>query len=235
MSVAHHEPGTDAARLRQRGLRVTGPRLAILAMLEGVGGHRSADELVLALRRAGYHHARTTVYNALDDLARAKLVRAAPVDAGALRYETSGEDHHHFVCRGCGLIRNVAVAADLATRALPDIEGAKADELDVVYRGLCANCASQAAACRGSATGQVSEGSGGHSGHEQTRPDAGRHDAPGPSNGAHPEPDRSEGQRAAVGGDREPAMVGTRGVGGRSMSGASASAGTDQVVDLRGR
>lgn len=141
MSVAQHEPGTDAARLRQRGLRVTGPRLAILAMLEEVGGHRSADELVLALRRAGYHHARTTVYNALDDLARAKLVRAAPVDAGALRYESNGEDHHHFVCRNCGVIRNVAVAEDLSSRPLPAINGAKADELDVVYRGLCGRCA----------------------------------------------------------------------------------------------
>ncbi len=140
MTVAQHEPGADAARLRQRGLRVTGPRLAILAMLDEVGGHRSADELVLALRRAGYHHARTTVYNALDDLARAKLVRAAPVDAGALRYESADSPHHHFVCRRCGLIRNVAVADDLASRPLPELDGVELDELDVVYRGLCAAC-----------------------------------------------------------------------------------------------
>ena len=151
MSVAHHEPGTDAARLRQRGLRVTGPRLAILAMLEEVGGHRSADELVLALRRAGYHHARTTVYNALDDLARAKLLRAAPVDAGALRYESAGESHHHFVCRGCGLIRNVDVCDDLAARPLPRLDGAELDELDVVYRGLCVRCVAEAAARPGEA------------------------------------------------------------------------------------
>jgi len=140
MSVVHHDPGSDAARLRQRGLRVTGPRLAILSVLEQVGGHRSADELVLALRRGGYHHARTTVYNALDDLARAGLVRAAPVDAGALRYESAGPVHHHFVCRVCGEIRNVAVAEDLASRPLPDVDGAEADELDVVYRGQCESC-----------------------------------------------------------------------------------------------
>ena len=77
MTALRDEPMSDATRLRQRGLRVTGPRLAILATLEQVGGHRAVDELVLALRRAGYHHARTTVYNALDDLARAGLVRPA--------------------------------------------------------------------------------------------------------------------------------------------------------------
>jgi Fe2+ or Zn2+ uptake regulation protein len=145
MNAINPDPGTDAVRLRQRGLRVTGPRLAILAMLEKVGGHRSADELVLALRRSGYHHARTTVYNALDDLARAGLVRAAPVDAGALHYETAGTPHHHFVCRSCGIILNVPVGADLASRPLPEVEGGNPDELDVVYRGLCDPCAAEAA------------------------------------------------------------------------------------------
>ena len=141
MSVAAHEPLDDAARLRQRGLRVTGPRLAILSMLREVGGHRSADELVLSLRGGGYHHARTTVYNALDDLARAGLVRAAPVDAGALRYESVDEAHHHFVCRTCGVIINVPIAPDLQERPLPVIDGAAPDELDVVYRGVCEVCA----------------------------------------------------------------------------------------------
>jgi Fe2+ or Zn2+ uptake regulation protein len=141
MSVVQHEPGSDAARLRQRGLRVTGPRLAILSMLERVGGHRSADELVLALRRGGYHHARTTVYNALDDLARAGLVRAAPVDAGALRYESAGPAHHHFVCRECGSIHNVPLSDDPRPHPMPPIEGAELDELDVVYRGRCPACA----------------------------------------------------------------------------------------------
>ena len=132
---------TDATRLRQRGLRVTAPRLAILSMLEQIGGHRAVDELVLALHQAGYHHARTTVYNALDDLARAGLVRAAPVDAGALRYETAGPPHHHFVCRGCGVITNVAIADDLGQRPLPRFDEGRVEEVDVVYRGLCEPCA----------------------------------------------------------------------------------------------
>jgi Fur family ferric uptake transcriptional regulator len=174
MSVVQHEPGSDAARLRQRGLRVTGPRLAILSMLERVGGHRSADELVLALRRGGYHHARTTVYNALDDLARAGLVRAAPVDAGALRYESAGEAHHHFVCRECGSIRNVEVRDDMAPHPMPEIEGAELDELDVVYRGRCPSCASGSRA-QAQAEGQpASNGSGMSSGMSGPAPQYGR-------------------------------------------------------------
>jgi Fe2+ or Zn2+ uptake regulation protein len=112
-------------------------------MLQQIGGHRSADELVAALREGGYHHARTTVYNALDDLARAGLVRAAPVDAGALRYEANPGDHHHFVCRGCGLIVNVPVSPELALQPIPVVAGGTADELDVIYRGVCVACAAE--------------------------------------------------------------------------------------------
>ena len=130
----------EAARLRRLGLRATGPRLALLTVLEQVGGHRSADELVAELRRAGYPHARTTVYNALDDLTRAGLIHAAPVASGALRYEAELSPHQHFVCSGCGLIRNVTAVVDPMRGPLPAVEGVRIDVVDVVYRGLCAAC-----------------------------------------------------------------------------------------------
>jgi Fe2+ or Zn2+ uptake regulation protein len=139
-----HEPATDAARLRRLGLRATGPRLALLAVLEEIGGHRSADELVIELRRAGYPHARTTVYNALEDLTRAGLFHAAPVASGALRYEADVSPHQHFVCNHCGLIINVTATTDVLLLPLPEVEGAtRIDVIDVVYRGLCTTCAAE--------------------------------------------------------------------------------------------
>ena len=138
------EPASDAARLRKLGLRATGPRLALLTVLERVGGHRSADELVAELRQAGYPHARTTVYNALDDLTRAGLIHAAPVAAGALRYEADLSPHQHFVCTQCGLIRNVVAVVEPLEGPLPTVEGARIDLVDVVYRGVCAACMASA-------------------------------------------------------------------------------------------
>ena len=138
------EPASDAARLRKLGLRATGPRLALLTVLERVGGHRSADELVAELRQAGYPHARTTVYNALDDLTRAGLIHAAPVAAGALRYEADLAPHQHFVCTQCGLIRNVVAVVEPLEGPLPTVEGARIDLVDVVYRGVCAACMASA-------------------------------------------------------------------------------------------
>ena len=109
-------------------------------MLAEVGGHQSADELVAALRQAGYPHARTTVYNALQDLARAGLVREAPVAAGALRYEADTSPHNHFVCRNCGLIINIPISEEVQVPATPPIEGVEVDTVDIVYRGTCEQC-----------------------------------------------------------------------------------------------
>jgi Fe2+ or Zn2+ uptake regulation protein len=109
-------------------------------MLAEVGGHQSADELVAALRQAGYPHARTTVYNALQDLARAGLVREAPVAAGALRYEADTSPHHHFVCRNCGLIINVPISDEVRLPPGPPIEGVEVDTVDIIYRGSCEQC-----------------------------------------------------------------------------------------------
>ncbi len=131
---------TDPARLRRLGLRATAPRLAVLAMLAEVGGHRSADELVAALRKAGYPHARTTVYNALQDLARAGLVHDAPVTAGALRYEADTAPHHHFVCRHCGLVVNIPMSDEVRVPN-PAINAVEVNDVEVVYRGLCERCA----------------------------------------------------------------------------------------------
>jgi Fe2+ or Zn2+ uptake regulation protein len=133
------EPAIDATRLRRHGLRATAPRLAVLAMLARAGGHRSADELVVELRRAGYPHARTTVYNALQDLTRVGLIREAPVAAGALRYEADTSPHDHFVCRGCGQIRNVTVHS--MTEAPPELASVVVESLDLVHRGWCERCA----------------------------------------------------------------------------------------------
>jgi Fe2+ or Zn2+ uptake regulation protein len=123
----------------------------VLTVLGEVGGHQSADDLVLALRRAGYPHARTTVYNALQDLARAGLVREAPVAAGALRYEADTEPHQHFVCRSCGVIFNVAAPPAAGKPPAPPVAGIhEVDTVDLVYRGLCERCAAAPAGGDGS-------------------------------------------------------------------------------------
>ena len=106
------------ARLRDSGLRATGPRAEVLAVLEDLGGHRTAEEIydTLAARDAGVP--RSSVYNVLTTLSDAGLVLKADAGPGVVLYEAGGRWHHHFVCRNCARVFDVECVVELVS-ALP--------------------------------------------------------------------------------------------------------------------
>ena len=130
--------------LRSAGLRVTRPRLAVLAALHG---HPHADtESVIRLARAELgavsHQA---VYDVLRALTDAGLVRRIQPAGSLARYEARvGDNHHHVVCRDCGDVQDV----DCAVGRTPcltasDDAGFSIDEAEVVYWGRCPTCSSR--------------------------------------------------------------------------------------------
>jgi Fur family ferric uptake transcriptional regulator len=82
------------------------------------------------------------LYNVLEALVRAGLVRCIEPAGLAARYELRvGDNHHHVVCRGCGRIEDVDCAVGLA----PCLEAADAvgfvvDEAEVTWWGTCMDC-----------------------------------------------------------------------------------------------
>lgn len=129
--------------LRGAGLRVTRPRLAVLTALHD---HPHADtesviDIVRAQLGAVSHQA---VYDVLRALTAAGLVRRIQPSGSVARYESRvGDNHHHMVCRSCGVVVDV----DCAVGATPcltasDDNGFEIDEAEVVYWGLCPACSS---------------------------------------------------------------------------------------------
>jgi Fe2+ or Zn2+ uptake regulation protein len=129
--------------IRETGLRVTRQRVAVLDMVHAAP-HASAAAVLAAasLILPGVSH--QAVYDCLADLTEVGLLRRIVVDGGAALFETRTRDnHHHCVCRSCGLVVDV----DCAVGAAPcldvtDAAGFVIDEAEVTYRGLCPRCAS---------------------------------------------------------------------------------------------
>lgn len=132
-------PDEVAGRLRASGRRVTRQRLAVFEALEALGGHRSVDEITAWLREGGAPLPASSVYNAVGALQVAALVRPAPPGGPRARYEVADRDHYHFVCRACGDITDVDAPRDGPFPALP---GAVVDDVEIIYRGVCAECSS---------------------------------------------------------------------------------------------
>ena len=133
-------------RLRQAGMRITRPRLAVAAALDDLGGHRSADEVhAYLLRTSDGDLPRTSVYNALAALCAAGVAMTADVGAGAAAYELATHWHHHFVCRRCGAVADVDCVVGEKPCLMPDGDFGSVDEAQIIFRGVCRTCADQGA------------------------------------------------------------------------------------------
>lgn len=135
-----------AARLRTAGLRVTAPRMAILRAVQESSSHLDADALRVRAQRVTGHLSVQATYNVLRALTDAGLVRCTQIPGHPARYETERYDnHHHFVCRACGTIRDVVCAAGTAPCMDPQLpEEYDTQEAAVTFWGLCPDCRTEA-------------------------------------------------------------------------------------------
>ncbi|PZM98337.1 MAG: transcriptional repressor [Actinobacteria bacterium] len=128
--------------LRGATLRVTRPRVAVL---NAVHEHPHADTqtIIDAVRRELPEVSHQAVYDCLHALTAAGLVRRIQPAGSVARYELRvGDNHHHVVCRSCGLIADVDCAVGEAPcLTASDDRGFAIDEAEVVYWGLCPDCA----------------------------------------------------------------------------------------------
>jgi Fur family ferric uptake transcriptional regulator/Fur family peroxide stress response transcriptional regulator len=136
---------TLSRALRERGQRVTPQRLGIARLLAERPGHATAERVHEDLRERLPGVSLPTVYATLELLDELGLVRRIPTEGGALVYDTRTHDHHHLVCKRCGAIADVDAPVDRRqVLAAAAASGFAADDAQVVVRGLCAACATEA-------------------------------------------------------------------------------------------
>ena len=132
---------TSADLLRDRHLRVTAARVAVLEVL-AERSHLTTDEVATAVRvRIGSVSTQAS-YHVLDTLAVAGLVRRIEIGGSAARYERRvGDNHHHLVCRSCGEVSDVdcpTASGPCLTTTAP--AGYVIDEAEVIFWGTCPRC-----------------------------------------------------------------------------------------------
>jgi Fur family ferric uptake transcriptional regulator len=137
--------------MQEAGLRQGGARAAVVDALAGHDCAVTALEIEEELRRTTSRRAvgRASVYRALEQLEELGLVqRFADLPRGIASYERvdpGGHHHHHAVCRICG--RMEAFEDPALESAIHSIEGKipfEVSEHDVVLRGRCSRCLTQA-------------------------------------------------------------------------------------------
>ena len=127
--------------LRDAGLRVTRPRVAVLTAVHA-HPHADTDSIIGAVREHLADVSHQAVYDSLHVLTAVGLVRRIQPAGSVARYESRvGDNHHHVVCRACGVIADVDCAiGEAPCLTASDDRGYSIDEAEVVYWGLCFAC-----------------------------------------------------------------------------------------------
>ena len=135
------ESPTIAEELRAVGLRVTAARVALLETVRN-GDHLGVEAIASGVRDRVGHVSVQAVYDALHALTTAGLVRRIEPAGSPARFEGRVEDnHHHIVCRSCGVVADVDCAVGEAPcLTASDDHGFSVDEAEVIYWGLCPDC-----------------------------------------------------------------------------------------------
>jgi Fur family transcriptional regulator, stress-responsive regulator len=126
-------------------LRVTRPRVAVLEAVNAIP-HADTETIFSAVREGLPDVSRQAVYDVLSALTAAGLVRRIQPSGSVARYESRvGDNHHHVVCRSCGVIADVDCAVGEAPCLTPSdddnaLDGFVLDEAEVIYWGLCPDC-----------------------------------------------------------------------------------------------
>ncbi len=128
-------------QLREAGLRVTAVRVAVLEVVE-VTPHLEVEALWREVSRRLGSVSKQAVYDTLDSLAVAGLVRRIEPAGSPARYETrAGDNHHHIVCRSCGAVADVDCAVGEAPcLEASNLHGYLVDEAEVTFWGICPSC-----------------------------------------------------------------------------------------------
>ena len=129
-------------RLREARLNVTAPRLAVLAVVEESGGHVDAPAIAAAARERLGSVSTPAVYDILNALTAAGLLRRIQPAGSPARYETRvGDHHHHLVCRTCGTVEDVECVVGSAPCLQANADAAfLVEEAEITFWGECDRC-----------------------------------------------------------------------------------------------
>ena len=142
------EQGRFKEMLREKGLKVTRQRMAVLeTMAAHPGEHLTAEDIYEMTRQKYPEIGLATIYRIVQVLVELRVIDRVSFDDGFVRYELGGGEvcrhhHHHAICEDCGAV--ISFEDDLLEQleqAVQDAIGFCVTDHEVKLYGYCRSCA----------------------------------------------------------------------------------------------
>ena len=129
--------------LKDRGLKVTMPRMKVMAILnDSRDKHLAAEDVYQLLRDQSIDVSLATVYRVLTQFVQAGLVRRHCFDGDRAVYELDdGEAHNHSVCIRCAkVLEFVDLEIENRLKAIAKSDNFTMSDYNIVLYGICQQC-----------------------------------------------------------------------------------------------
>lgn len=127
--------------LKNKNIRLSHHRLKVLEFLNDNRIHPTVDQIYIELHKELPTLSKTTVYNSLNALVDAGLVKVITIEDNETRYDIVTDNHGHFKCESCGKIYDFEInLSDFTSKNLNDF---KINNKDVYFKGICPDCNNQ--------------------------------------------------------------------------------------------
>lgn len=124
--------------LKEKNIRLSHQRLKVLEYLTNNINHPTADQIYTGLHDEVPTLSKTTVYNTLNTLTEAGLVKVITIEDNEARYDINTHNHGHFKCEKCKRIYDFNIEIDkLETH---ELDGFQLNDKNVYFKGLCQQC-----------------------------------------------------------------------------------------------
>ena len=144
MSEVRLKGALDA--LKNRGVRITPQRHAILEYLISSESHPTADDIYKALEGNFPNMSVATVYNNLRVFRNAGLIKELTYGDASSRFDFVTHDHYHIICDECGTIVDFHhPGLEEVERLASHVTGFKVSYHRLEVYGTCPSCVSSVA------------------------------------------------------------------------------------------
>lgn len=127
--------------LKDKDVRMTTQRTAILANLLDGNKHPTVNEIYEDLKDEFPSMSVATIYNNLKFFKEAGIVKELPFGDGSSRFDLTTIDHFHTICRNCGKIEDFhfpsLVEDENLSQAIADFQP---EDYRFEIIGLCTEC-----------------------------------------------------------------------------------------------
>ncbi|UNC91888.1 Fur family transcriptional regulator [Candidatus Contubernalis alkaliaceticus] len=141
-------------KLREKRIKVTPQRAAILEVLNNTKEHPGVEEIYKRVKKQFPSISLATVYKTVELFVRSNLIQELCLTGDVSRYDANIEPHPHVTCMKCGRVDDIyGLSLECLIEPAEKATGYKLLKEETMYFGFCLTCKKQV--CQGDGSSDI--------------------------------------------------------------------------------